>query len=369
MSNNESMALVKAPTAGMTARQDATGQEISVTGETNTAALVAQARATIEARSIVALRNPRDYDTVRIKLLKECKRPGFAAVARYRKPMGKKDCDYATGGCGGSGKIGASICMKCNGTGKASACGASIRFIETCLRLVGNCAQETRVIYDDHDKRIIQVCVVDLETNTTYATEVVVEKTVERRFVKEGTEVIGTRQNSYGDTVFIVVATEDEMLTKQNALISKALRTNGERIIPRDLIDEGQFLALETQFKEDAADPDAAKKKLLDALAGIGIAPKDIAIYLGHDVAACSPAETMDLRAVYTAIKDGEVSWADVLKSRTGTEEEKSDAKETTAKVDALKTKLAEKAKAKESKGKASAAPEQQSIREPGDEG
>ena len=57
--------------------------------ETAGTVLAAQAKAQIEARYIMAERHPRDLDIVRAKLIKECKRPGFAAVARYLKPIGR----------------------------------------------------------------------------------------------------------------------------------------------------------------------------------------------------------------------------------------------------------------------------------------
>ena len=49
--------------------------------ETASAVLAAQARAVIEARYLIAINRPRDLDVVREKLLKECRRPGFAEVA------------------------------------------------------------------------------------------------------------------------------------------------------------------------------------------------------------------------------------------------------------------------------------------------
>ena len=58
--------------------------------ETSSTALAAQAEARIKARAAIAIGRPRDMDTVRVKLLKDCERPGFAAVARYSVPRGGK---------------------------------------------------------------------------------------------------------------------------------------------------------------------------------------------------------------------------------------------------------------------------------------
>ena len=92
-----------------------------------TSMVSAQAEAQIKARYLYAERHPRDLDLVRQKLLKECRRPAFAAVARYLKPRGK------------------------------GVEGPSIRFAEAAIRLMGNIAVEQSTIYDDREKRIVRV--------------------------------------------------------------------------------------------------------------------------------------------------------------------------------------------------------------------
>ena len=57
--------------------------------ETTAGALAAQAKAAVEARYIMAMQRPRDWDQVRLSLLKECDRTNFAEVAIYRKPVGQ----------------------------------------------------------------------------------------------------------------------------------------------------------------------------------------------------------------------------------------------------------------------------------------
>jgi hypothetical protein len=349
--NNDSTALARAPQAGMVAREGMAGTELAVSGEMNTAAMVAEARAKIESMHIVAKRFPRNEEDVRIKLLRDCRRPLFAEKARYAKPQGKKKVRDPDSG--------REVWVE----NKVE--GPSIRFVEAALRHMGNIRQEAQTTYDDADKRKMLISVTDLESNSSFSMEVTIEKTVERRSVKEGADVLGTRKNSYGETVFILRATEDEMQQKQAALISKAIRTNGLRIIPADLIEESMGAVIETQKNRDAEDPDAARKAIADAFFTIGVQPSAIAAYLGHDIAACSPTEMLELRAIYMAIRDGETTWSEVLKSRTGTEEEKEGAKAATEKVEALKKKLDEKAKAKANKAPP---PERQSApaQEPG---
>lgn len=255
--------------------------------ETATAAVAAQARAQIEARYIVAMRNPRDMDNVRARLLKECSRPGFADVARYSKPVGRDKIE-----------------------------GPSIRFAEAALRCMGNVVPESMVIWDDDEKRVIRVSVTDIESNLTYSTDVVVAKTVERQKLAEGQQAISSRHNSYGKLVYTVRANEDDLLNKQNAQVSKALRTQAIRLLPGDILAECMDRVMEVQKNRDAQDPDTARKKLLDAFQRINVMPSQLAEYLGHDTAQVVPAELAELRAIFSAISEGETTWQAVMASK-----------------------------------------------------
>ena len=272
-----------APQTGITARQEFGAQQLARSAELATAAVAAQAKAEVEARYVMALQRPRDFDDVRARFLKECQRPGFAKVARYAKPVGGSKIE-----------------------------GPSIRFVEAAIRCMGNIIAPTAVIFEDRERRIVRVSVTDLESNVTYPSDIVIEKTVERRDQK-GRQVLGERTNSQGQTVYIVLATEDELLNKQAALVSKAVRTNGLRVIPGDLIEEGQGECIATLRDRAAKDPDAEKKAIIDAFGGIGIPPAELRKYLGHTLDTLVAAEIVELRQVYAALKDGEATWQDTL--------------------------------------------------------
>jgi hypothetical protein len=264
-------------------------------------ALEAQVRARIEARYKLAIHRPRDMDKVRIALLKECDRPRFAEVARYSKPQG-------------STKV----------------TGPSIRFVEAALRCLGNIATETTVTLDDDIRRVIRVEVTDLETNVTHPKEIVVSKEIERRS-GEGREVVRERKNKAGITLYIVKATDDEIMLKESSMVSKALRQLGLRLIPGDLIDEAMETVVATQQKTDKTDPEAARKRVFDSFDSLGIGADALKKYLGHDV---GPLDLPALRELYTAIKQGEVIWSDLMTER----EEPKGLKETLkAKVSAAK--------------------------------
>lgn len=306
------------PAAGTSHTEDFSSVAMTRGGETAATAVAAQAKAAVEARFILALKRPRDLDAVRLAILKECKRPGFAAVARYRKPVGE------------------------------GIEGPSIRFAEAAIRCMGNITPEVATVYEDPEKRIMRVSVTDLEANVTYSGDVTIEKTVERSSLKDGQIPIRMRTNSVGKKTYLVEATEDDLLNKQNALVSKQLRTLALRLVPGDILEEAMSAVIETLAAEDAADPNAARKKLVDAFDRFGVKPSALRDYLGHDLDGITPAELAELRAVAMTIRDGESTWKDALEHKLRLSKANT--------PDAEKpTSLKDKAKAKAAGGKAAA--------------
>ena len=63
-------------TTALSTQQDfnGTSRQLAVV-ETASTAIAAQAKAMVESRYIMAMRNPRNMDAVRQELLKECRRP------------------------------------------------------------------------------------------------------------------------------------------------------------------------------------------------------------------------------------------------------------------------------------------------------
>lgn len=247
-------------------------------------AMAAKAKAETEARYVIALQRPRNIDQARIDILASCRRPKFAEGALYRKPVG-------------GGKF---------------VEGLSIRFAEEALKSMTNISTEAMVVWEDDLKRNIRVTVTDLQSNTTYSDDIIISKTVERRQLKEGQEKLGERINSYGDKVFLVAATEDDMANKVNAAKSKVIRNSGLRLVPQDILEEAEEQIIKT-LESGGKDPRAESKKLCDAFAAIGVKPQDIERYLGHSLDSVSPKELSDLRGIYTAIKDEETTWNAVL--------------------------------------------------------
>lgn len=275
------------PSGAMVKRTEQVGAvSLTTTNETASTAMAAQVKAAEEASYIMAMRQPRDLDDVRSTLLKECQRPSFAAVARYRKPIG------------------------------AGIEGLSIRFVEQAIQILGNIKSSQITVYDDEEKRIVAVTVTDYERNASHTTQITVNKTVERNQLRRGQTAIGRRTGSSGQVVYIVRATDDDLLNKQGSLVSKAIRTNGLRLIPGWLQDEATEAIKRTAGDQAAKDPDAERKALADAFMALNINPGDLAEYLGHDLGKVSPPQLVELREVYTTIRDGQTTWQDTLEHR-----------------------------------------------------
>lgn len=241
------------------------------------------AKQRIQAAYQMAIHRPRNQEQSRQNILAACQRPRFAESVRYRKKVGTEYIE-----------------------------GPSIRFAELALREWRNILSDQFVVYEDKKIRRIKVIITDLETNAQFSKEISVAKTVERRNNK-GREVIATRQNSNNQTVYVVVATDEEMQTKEAALISKAVRNEGLRLIPSDIIEEALDVAVETLKHRDKEEPDAQRKKIADNFFTIGITVSDLEQYLGHKLANSSPAEIQNLRDIFTAIKSGEATWKEYV--------------------------------------------------------
>lgn len=272
-------AMVELQSAGLTA---------PAVYETASAAVAAQAKAMVESRYVMALKKPRNWDQVRQDVIRECRRPGFAhnKSAYYRKPIG------------------------------AGVEGLGIRFVEVALRCMTNVLIETTMIFEDDLKEIHRVTVTDLEANTTYPLDVRVSKTVERSKPMDDGSYISVRTNSYKKLVYTVQANDDDLLNKRAALISKAIRTLGLRIIPGDIQDEGEAEIKRIRIDRAAEDPAAERKRIVDSFGEIGVKASDLTDYLGHGLEQCSPAQLVDLRGIYGAIRDGEATWKSVIENK-----------------------------------------------------
>ena len=290
------------------------------TVETQTDALAAAAAREMEVRYALARRFPREVDIVERRLLADCVRPGFAERARYRRPVGKKK-DEASGEWV-----------------EQYAEGFSIRFAESALAALGNMDVAGYVIYEDAEKARVRCVAVDLETNGSWRLDVDVPKTVERRKLKKGQRAMATRENSYGETVYVVPATPEEFRTKQAAEVSKGLRTLILRLVPADVKEACEAQVKATLTDEFRKQSGAVVGKLVEAFARLKISKDEIGAYLGHPVEQMTSDESVEMRAIYVGITEGSTTWATLQAERRGDVEGDAGAPST---VDRLKSELA----------------------------
>ncbi len=250
-------------------------------GELATAAASAHAQAMIQSKFTIAQARPRSLAKVRERLMDACARPGFIETSRYSIPVG----------------------------GGKYAQGWSIRFAEAALQAMGNIHTETHVVFDDDQRRGIRVEVVDLESNVSHDAQWILQKTVERKQLKKGQVPISDRENSDGQVVYLVAATEDDMLMKQNNLASKALRNCGLRLVPGDILDD----CLEAIHSPPSDQTMEVRiKRTADGFMRVGVPVAEIEKHLGHALDKCTGDEISSLWRIYTAIRGRETTWAEV---------------------------------------------------------
>lgn len=248
------------------------------------------AKALIHAAFTLALHRPRDIRTAKLNIERECRVFSFAEKTRYELRFG--------------------------GT---TITGPTIRLMELIKREYQNLYTIARVTYDGAHSMRMDVTIIDLETNTSYSEEISFAKTVERKgsgkYTPKGRTVISSREctddNGRAYTLYTVIATEQEIAAKREALVSKAIRKLVERIVPRHLIDDAMQVAEETIQKRIHEDPHAARESVIKRFFRIGIMPTDIEIFLQHQIDQCLDEEVSLLLRICTSIEDGQSKWVD----------------------------------------------------------
>lgn len=328
-------------------------QTMTATGETSSTSLAARETAQVQARIIQAMKRPRVFEEVRERFIGDCDRPRFALVARYERPQGwvldenNRPVKDANGE-----KI------------RNYIRGWSIRAIESAIQAMGNIDCTATTLFEDDRKEIVKCKVWDLERNMAWESEVVIEKTVERKFLSSGQRPLATRTNSYGDPVYILPATDDETRLKKNRMVSMTLRTLGLRVVPGDLLDEAlerveraRLKAKEAEKGTIAADPKAAMRALLDRLAAIGIRAADVVEFFGgRSIESVTPDQILELRIIGADVTQGNYTWRDALAGSPYIERAEGEEKPEDEKTKATREKIEAKLKATKEK-KAGTAP------------
>ena len=235
--------------------------------ELQTASATAAVQQEIQASIAIALRFPRNEDSVYSRLIKTSKRPAFAEIAQYQFPRGN-----------------------------TTVRGPSVNMAREAGRCWGNCRWGLEVVRDEEDTRLIRGWAWDLQTNTKISSEDSFRKLIQRK--------------SGGQTKWIKPDERDlrELTNRMGAIL---VRNCLLQVIPRDFVDDALAECHRTLQDEAAGDPESAKKRVLGAFASINVSVESLEQFLGHKIAECSPKEIADLRTIYASIRDGNSRWSE----------------------------------------------------------
>jgi hypothetical protein len=291
------------PKAGAMVRHDASGTSVELRSELGAGALAARERAQVEAAFAIARHAPRDVARARTEVLAMCERLAFAEAAVYERPTGGRRQNAA-------GKWEDELIQ-----------GLSIRFAEDARIRWRNIHTNTIVWSEDDEKRIIRVSATDMESNSGDTVDVVVLKQVERSNPGDR-QVLSSRQNSEGKSVFLCVARPDEVSIKERAESSKARRNLILALLPADLkeaaLDACKKTMLDAATEALGKDRKGVRVNVLAAFSRLGVTEVELVAYLGHDLEQMTPEQLAGLRMIREALENRETTWDTVFEARTG---------------------------------------------------
>ena len=242
------------------------------------------AEAAVLLRYRMARERPRNPEEGKARLLRHCEQPAFAALARYRKLVDGEWIDAP-----------------------------SIRFAEAALQTMGNILSEVGAFRDDSRERVIRIAVTDFESNVTHTKEVLIPKVIERAELLPGEVPLASRVDGNGQRLYTLLATREEILAREGALVSKALRQIALRLLPGDWVQEGLRAIRRTLEAEIAQDLESTRETLAQGFAALRMEEGRLKEYLGHDLECASASECADLQAVLAALEEGETTRAESI--------------------------------------------------------
>lgn len=229
------------------------------TGQTTAMVQTGSAREESEVQSmmVIAKRFPRDPVQAVDRILQACTRQTLAEGALY---------SYNRGG--------------------SEITGPSIRLAEALATAWGNLQFGIRELEQRNGESTVEASAWDLETNTR---QVKVFQVKHERHTKQGAKKLTDPRDVY------------ELVANQGA---RRLRACILGVIPGD-VTEAAVQQCEVTLAAQADTSPEGVKKLTDAFAKFGVTTDAIVKRLGNRLDAIRPAQILQLRKIYTSIKDG----------------------------------------------------------------
>ncbi len=322
-----------------TRQQDALGNKREdATPETSASSLAEREKAIVQARIIQAIQRPRDSEAALQRVLKDCSRLRFAEEATYKLPRRSYNRE--------KGRYEDTTIED-----------LSVRFAEAVFVAWGNIDCTSAVVWDEPDKRIIQVTVTDLESNANYSHGIVIDKLIERKKLRKNEVALETRIGAGNDKVYIVACSDSDIRMKTNSEISRVRRNLVLQIIPADVKDEAREKIAETIIEAIRKDPVIARRNQATAFAMMFFNIKtatmvsdhqrnqakiQLAEYLGHPYDECTPEEMAELTGVGAAIKGEGVTWESIMEGRATEAEQQAERADLLSSIAGLRTNDAE---------------------------
>ena len=252
----------------------------------------------IQAMVFMAKQFPRNQIQAADRILNACTRQTLADSAVYSYPRGGQNVE-----------------------------GPSIRLAEVLAQNWGNLDFGIRELSQENGVSTIEAYAWDLETNVRQAK---VFQVAHKRMAKGGTKTLTDPRDIY------------EMVANQG---SRRLRACILSIIPGDIVEAALAQCSVTQAASVGATPEEIKetiRKLTATMGKFGITAENIQDRYQCRLEAIRPAQIVELRKIYTSLKDGMSKPSDWFAIQ---EVKKSDAQDLNAMVDDSATAIEEKPK------------------------
>lgn len=233
---------------------------------------VAAVQQEIQASMIVARQFPRSEDDARGRLMRTCDSKAFCMTAMYSYPRSNKLVD-----------------------------GPTVWLMREAARVWKHIDYGFRILQDDEVGVHLRGYAWDMQDNNRATQDVYVKKLIQRKVAD-------------GKTVW-VVPDERDLLELVNRVGAKASRNCIRHILPAQMIDDVLVKCRAVLKSEAEKHPDRERYALIDSFAKFGVMVPDLESYLDHPVAQLTPDELVDLRGIYSALRDGG-SWKAFLKAK-----------------------------------------------------
>ena len=234
------------------------------------AQMASREQASIQARCVMALRNPRNETKAYTRIVTACKRPAFAEGARYVFPRGGNNIE-----------------------------GPSVKYAREAARCWGNIEYGIQVTDVNDERTTVEGWALDLETNTMVRAAATFKNLIQRK--------VGTGRNRTLTWIQPDERDYRELVNKHGAI---AVRNSILQLIPPDVTDEAMRLTKETIVKaakgEIEQDRDAMIRRLATAFRDLGVTPEMLAAKLEHELDVVTEEEIAELRGIYTSIREGQ---------------------------------------------------------------